>query len=155
MSESDSQELTFSIGETADLLGVSIPTIRAYEQRGLLIPMRRSARTHRRYSRRDLDRLRCIRKMIKEEKVSIAGITRLLALIPCWKVINCPPEGRDTCPAFLEHDAPCWAKTRRAAACASAQCRICPVYTDAANCDALKRTIARFTTGTDPDVAPT
>ena len=135
----------FTIGEAADLLGVSVPTLRAYEHHGLIIPLRGSTRQHRHYRADDLERLRCIRRMIQVEKVSIAGMRRLLALIPCWKIKDCPPQDRESCPAFLEHDAPCWAKTRRAGVCKNPQCRTCPVYSNSADCSTLKSTIAHYT----------
>jgi MerR family transcriptional regulator/heat shock protein HspR len=139
------QTQLFSIGEAADMLGVSIPTIRMYEREGLFISSRRDSR-HRRYTEADLDRLRCIRNMIRKEKVGIAGIRRLLALIPCWSIRNCPEEARMTCGAFKQNDAPCWMASNRSWLCKSAECRTCEVYAHAADCHTLKETIARFTT---------
>lgn len=134
----------FSIGEAADMLGVSIPTIRMYEREGLFITSRRDSR-HRRYTEADLERLRCIRNMIRREKVSIAGMRRLLALIPCWSIRNCPEDARQACNAYRQTDAPCWLASNRSWLCKSAECRSCEVYTHAADCHTLKDTIARYT----------
>ena len=75
----------YTIGEAADLIGVSVPTIRMYEREGLIIPLRKASR-HRLFADHDLQRIRCIRRTINTEKVSIAGIRRMMALIPCWKM---------------------------------------------------------------------
>ena len=96
-----------TIGEAADLLGISIPTIRMYEREGLIVPYRKRSK-HRRFSKNDVERIRCIRVMINAEKVSIAGIRRLLSLIPCWSIKQCPPKERAACDAFQLNEAPCW-----------------------------------------------
>jgi len=75
----------YTIGEASDLLGVSISTIRMYERKGLIIPLRKASR-HRIFSESDLERIRSIRRMIDTEKVSIAGIRRVMSLVPCWKM---------------------------------------------------------------------
>jgi MerR family transcriptional regulator/heat shock protein HspR len=134
----------YTIGETADLVGTSISTIRMYEREGLIIPNRRHS-GHRRFSGADIERIRCLRKMINEEKVSIAGIRHMLSLIPCWKIKNCTPEARESCPAFSSTEKPCWMLSGKSWECRSAECRECAVYTDVANCQTLKRTIATYT----------
>ncbi|HCV42207.1 MAG TPA: MerR family transcriptional regulator [Bacteroidetes bacterium] len=133
-----------TIGEAADILGVSVPTIRMYEREGLIIPYRKDS-GHRRFSGSDIERIRCLREMINEKKVSLAGIRHVLSLIPCWKIKNCPPDQRDACPAFTSTDKPCWMLSGKSWECRSADCRLCPVYTDIANCATLKQTIASHT----------
>ncbi len=135
----------YTIGEAADILGVSIPTIRMYEREGLIIPYRKNSK-HRRFAQSDIDRIRCIRNMINHDKVSIAGIRRLLSLIPCWSVKNCPEEERAACEAFTTHDTSCWMVSNKSWMCRSAECRDCSVYTDIGSCSKLKETIANFTT---------
>jgi MerR family transcriptional regulator, heat shock protein HspR len=142
-------EKTYTIGEAADVLGVSIPTLRLYEREGLIIPARRESK-HRRYAESDLNRIRCMRRMINEEKISIAGIRRMLSFIPCWNVKGCPSEIRQTCAAFNQHDGPCWTMSQKPWNCRSADCRLCPVYTEIANCTSLKQTITSFTTSVEP-----
>lgn len=137
-----------TIGEAADLLGVSVSTLRMYEREGLIITYRRGSK-HRRFSETDIERIRCMREMINKEKVSIAGIKRLLSLIPCWKIKNCPEEVQALCPAFKQHSDPCWMVSQKPWECKNAECRVCPVYTNVASCTTLKLTIAKFTlTGT-------
>lgn len=51
----------FSIGDLSRLTGVKIPTIRYYEQMGLIAAPERSEGNQRRYTRQELDRLSFIR----------------------------------------------------------------------------------------------
>ncbi len=136
-------ERLYTIGEAADLLEVSVQTIRYYESEGLVIPIRRNSR-HRRYTDGDLERIRCLRRTINRDKVSIAGIKHLLAVIPCWTIKNCAPAARESCRAYVEHNAPCWSATEKSWEYKSEQCRLCPVYTMTADCSNLKQTITRL-----------
>ncbi|MGA9115344.1 MAG: MerR family transcriptional regulator [Bacteroidota bacterium] len=131
----------YSIGEAAHLLGISISTIRMYEREGLIITARRDSR-HRRYAPGDIARIRCIRETIQKEKLGIAAIRRLLALIPCWKIAGCPDHERAFCGAFRQSAVPCWLASGRSRMCRSAECRSCRVYTDFTDCDSLKQAIA-------------
>ena len=133
-----------SIGEAADLLKVSVQTLRLYEREGLIIPYRRGSK-HRRYSVEDIERIRCLRRMLGEEKVSLAGIKSLLAMIPCWKIKDCPSTARESCPAFRQHSKPCWVISHRPWVCADANCRTCSVYTMVSDCQTLKRVISDLT----------
>jgi MerR family transcriptional regulator/heat shock protein HspR len=134
----------YTIGEAADVLGVSIPTLRLYEREGLIISYRRESK-HRRYSETDIERIRCMRIMIKKEKVSVEGIKRLLAMIPCWKIKECPDNVRTACPAFLQNEKPCWMASGKSWKCKSDECHECIVYTSITNCQMLKQTIAEQT----------
>ena len=139
----------YTIGEAADLVGVSVPTLRMYEREGLIIPEKlRSG--HRRYTEQDVERLRCIRKTIRDEKISIAGIRRILALIPCWRIKSCPAVERNVCAAFMFHNEPCWMASEKSWECKNADCRKCLVYTACTDCGTLKETIVAFTTGGTP-----
>ena len=51
------------IGEAADRVGLSIRTIRHYEDAGLVVPSARSEGGFRLYTEADLDRLRVIKRM--------------------------------------------------------------------------------------------
>ncbi|BAL88231.1 putative MerR-family transcriptional regulator [Actinoplanes missouriensis 431] len=51
------------IGEAADRVGLSIRTIRHYEEAGLVLPSARSEGGFRLYTEPDLDRLRVIKRM--------------------------------------------------------------------------------------------
>lgn len=128
----------YTIGEAADILGVSIQTLRLYEREGLIISIRRSTR-HRRYNGADLERVRALRKMINQDKISVAEIKRLLARIPCWSMRDCPQSVRDNCAAFQQEDKPCWLITDKPFDCRNAECHTCEVYTSSANAEFLKQ----------------
>jgi MerR family transcriptional regulator, heat shock protein HspR len=130
----------FTIGEAADLIGISVQTLRYYEQQGLIIPFHRGSK-HRRYSNHDIERIKCMRTMINQEKVSIEGIKRLLSLIPCWNIKGCSMESRVKCDAYQMHSTPCWMVTNKSKECKNAECRLCPVYTEITDCNKLKRVI--------------
>jgi MerR family transcriptional regulator, heat shock protein HspR len=134
----------YRISEAAALLGISIPTLRMYEREGLILPFRRGSK-HRRFSENDVQRIRNIRTMINTEKISIAGIKRLFALIPCWKIKSCSEELKQHCTAFNQHDEPCWMVMPKSLKCSNIDCRLCPVYKDLSDCADLKQLIARYT----------
>lgn len=136
--------ICYSIGEAADVLGVSVPTLRLYEREGLILPIRKSSR-HRLFTETDLDRVRSLRQMINHKKISIAGIRSLLSMIPCWKMMDCPEETRSHCPAFQSTDNPCWMVENKPSKCSRANCRSCTVYIQSADCNAVKQIVAQHT----------
>ena len=140
-----SEEIHYSIGEAADLLGVSVPTLRLYEREGLILPIRRSSK-HRLYREGDLERVRCLRETINHKKISIAGIRTLLSMIPCWKIKQCPEKARTSCPAYETSDRPCWMVENKPWKCSRSDCRSCAVYAETSNCDKLKQIITQYTT---------
>jgi DNA-binding transcriptional MerR regulator len=71
--------MIFSIGDLARETGVKVPTIRYYEDRGLLAPPRRSAGNQRRYDAAALDRLGFIRHA-RDLGFSLGAIAQLIAL---------------------------------------------------------------------------
>jgi MerR family transcriptional regulator/heat shock protein HspR len=142
---SPDREGPYTIGEVAEMLGVSVPTLRLYEREGLILPQRRES-GHRLYTERDIQRLHCIRRSITEDKVSIAGIRRLLSLIPCWVIKACSADSLSACPARRSHDAPCWTLAGRSAECTDVDCRSCSVYSSVEDCSNLKNLILSLTT---------
>jgi MerR family transcriptional regulator, heat shock protein HspR len=78
----DSNLSVLTISVAAQLVGISIHTIRMYEREGLILPYKVSGK-QRRYSVNDVERMQYIRHIINHEKMSIEGIRRMLALIPC------------------------------------------------------------------------
>lgn len=114
------------IGEVANFLGISIRTIHMYEREGLFIAYKNSAGT-RYFSQRDVDWLVNVRKMIKSG-ISIAGIRRLLSLIPCWEFKQCKHQGKQDCAVIVDDHAPCWANKEKQCTETAQECRECPVY---------------------------
>jgi DNA-binding transcriptional MerR regulator len=68
------------IGELADLTGTSAPTVRYYEQIGLLRPAPRQSGGQRVYTRDDVERLTFIRRC-REFDFSIEGVRALVTLM--------------------------------------------------------------------------
>jgi len=135
--ETDTRERLYSISEAAENLGLSVHTLRKYELNGLVLPQRSEGK-QRRYSSEDIDRLRCIHKAVNEEKVSIEGIRRMLSMVPCWAMIDCPQNDRKVCPAYLGSSGACWELKHQDTISASIECRLCSVYTESGSCDSLK-----------------
>lgn len=127
----------YTIGVAAEMLDVSVPTLRKYEEAHFIIPHRTES-GHRRYSSADIDILRCVRKLITTYGVSLNGIARLLALIPCWEIKGCSAQERNACDAYYNEDMPCWSAQVKQGICTEAECRTCPVYDTASNLSHLK-----------------
>ncbi len=133
----------YTISTTAELLGISIHTLRMYEREGLILPHKKES-GHRLYSQEDIERIQCIRKAINENKISIAGIKTIYSMIPCWSFINCSEEQREKCPAFNSHSQPCWSFKHTGNSCFRTDCKKCPVYKDHAECKNIKHSITQL-----------
>lgn len=72
-------EPVYVISVAADLADLHPQTLRAYEREELLTPARTSGNT-RRYSQRDIDRLRFIRHLTQEEGLNLSGVRVVLDL---------------------------------------------------------------------------
>lgn len=68
------------IGEVADAVGLSLRTIRHYEEVGVVVPSGRSTGGFRLYTDDDVDRLRMVRRM-KPLDLSLEEIREVLALL--------------------------------------------------------------------------
>ena len=68
----------YVISVAADLIGCHPRTLRIYEERGLLSPMRR--RRIRLYSERDIQRVRLIRYLTEERGLNLAGVRMILEI---------------------------------------------------------------------------
>ncbi|MFA8343780.1 MAG: MerR family transcriptional regulator [Rhodothermaceae bacterium] len=127
------QEYIHKIGKTAELAGISVHTLRMYEKEGLIIPFQKESK-QRRYSEKDVERILCIRKAINDDKMNIEGIRRLLSLIPCWKITDCPENRRKKCEAFHSSSKPCWQTD-----CKNGNdCVNCTVYRDFCSGESVK-----------------
>ena len=73
------ERAVYIISVAAELAGVHPQTLRIYERKGLLRPKRTSGNT-RRYSQRDIDRLRTIQELTQEEGVNLAGVKRIMQM---------------------------------------------------------------------------
>ena len=69
----------YIISVAAELAGVHPQTLRTYERKGLLTPKRTAGGT-RRYSERDVARVRLIQQLTQDEGINLAGVLRILEL---------------------------------------------------------------------------
>ena len=83
----------FIISVAAELAGVHPQTLRVYERKGLVQPSRTSGNT-RRYSQRDIDRLRRIQELTNEG-INLAGVLRIMELEVVIDQLRSVVEGRD------------------------------------------------------------
>lgn len=133
-----------SIGDAAQLLGISINLLRLYEAEGLVLPAR-SGSNQRRYSRLDLERVMCIRHAIQNEKMTMSAIRRLMAMVPCWNIIGCSEKDRANCAAFYGTVQACWNYKHKDNTCATRVCRDCEVYRSSGDCSRIKELILNAT----------
>jgi MerR family transcriptional regulator/heat shock protein HspR len=77
--ESQDDRAVYVISVAAELAGVHPQTLRIYERKGLLRPQR-TAGNSRRYSARDIARLRMIQRLTQEEGVNLAGVRMIVAM---------------------------------------------------------------------------
>ena len=133
-------EPIYPIRTAAKLLNISVHTLRMYEKEKLIIPFKKSS-SHRLYSQSDINRIKCIRSAINDDKISISGIKTIYSMMPCWEVIGCSKKDKSNCSAFLLHSGPCWAVKGNDTICASKDCRKCSVYQDYGECGSIKKFI--------------
>jgi len=134
----------YTLEKAAGRLGISVHTLRSYERAGLILPHEKVA-GRRMYSDLDLERLLCIRRAINQDKIGIAGIQRIQALIPCWDVIGCSSADRENCEAYRSHTRGCWAHRHTENICAGRDCRSCEVYIESVDCSKIKEHIINAT----------
>lgn len=112
----------YAIGVAAEILGVHPRTLRIYEQKNLLLPARRA--NWRYFSERDLVWARGIQYFLHDVGMSVTGLQRVLALIPCWELLCCTEAQRQACPKATDKRNPCWAVAPRP----DNKCYKCSVY---------------------------
>ena len=88
----------FPIGTAASMLEVHPRTLRIYEDEGLVKPHRKGGRRY--YSLNDIQWIKCLRHMIHDQGISIAGIKKLMEYTACWNIVDCPMEKRKKCTAY-------------------------------------------------------
>jgi MerR family transcriptional regulator/heat shock protein HspR len=130
-------EPCLTIGMAAQELRVAVQTLRMYENSGLILPAR-STSGRRLYSMKDMEKLRCIRKLITEEGLNISGIRKVLSLIPCWQYKGGIDEDCLDCQAYREAIGPCWNVRNVGKKCRQADCRLCGTYQIYLSCKNIK-----------------
>lgn len=127
----------YPIGIIAKKFGISVHTLRLYESEGLIIPYKTES-NRRLYSNADVHRIQCIRGMIEKKGLNFAGIKWALSMIPCWDLLPCSEEDRQSCDAYSDSNQPCWNVPHKAAKCTNVDCRDCHVYQGLSNCSNFK-----------------
>lgn len=77
--EVDPDEAVYVISIAAELADMHPQTLRGYERKGLVRPARTDGNT-RRYSWRDVERLRLIQRLTQQEGLNLAGVHKVLDL---------------------------------------------------------------------------
>ena len=77
--EMDDTAPVFVISVAAQLAGMHPQTLRTYDRIGLVQP-RRTAKRGRRYSARDIAKLRLVQRLSQDEGINLEGIRRILAM---------------------------------------------------------------------------
>jgi len=116
----------FPISVAAKLLDVHPRTLRIYEEEGLLKPFRQGNKRF--FSNDDVEWVRCLRRLIHDEGISIPGVKKLLELTPCWEIKNCPEDVRSNCTAFVDKSEPCWQQAKVYCAREPSQCENCEIF---------------------------
>ena len=106
-STASSRRPVYPISVAAELAGVHPRTLYMYEKQQLLLPARRGK--WRFYSEDDLAWIRVIRYLLHEGGINIAGLQRLLALMPCTDIRKLSTEKCCACPKIRNRSMPCWA----------------------------------------------
>src|SRR5919199_4802075 len=75
----DSDAPVFVISVAAQLAGMHPQTLRTYDRIGLVQP-RRTPKRGRRYSARDITKLRLVQRLSQDEGINLEGIRRILAM---------------------------------------------------------------------------
>jgi MerR family transcriptional regulator/heat shock protein HspR len=87
----------YVISIAAEITGLHPRTLRIYEERGLLSPMRRNR--IRLYSDRDIERVRMIRQLIDAYRLNLAGVRLILEV---YERLNLSSDGVDAVEWLIE-----------------------------------------------------
>ena len=134
---SDKSRPVYTIGVAADIIGVSVHTLRMYENEGLILPSRTKSK-RRLYSQIDIERLQCIRVMIEDHGFNLAGIKAQMSMAPCWEIKGCSENDRLACEAYATALEPCWMVKIKSDACHEENCAECMVYREVTICGNMK-----------------
>ena len=78
----EKQPILYPIGLVAKMFGISVATLRLYESEGLILPQK-SPGQHRSFTEDDIKRIACIRSMITEKGLNLAGVRMVFSALPC------------------------------------------------------------------------
>ncbi len=133
-------EPVLTIGTVAAKLGISVQSVRLYEQEGLVLPHKSKA-GHRMFSLHDLERLKCVREMLTTGGLNINGVRRLMSMVPCWDYKGGLDDDCKNCPVYYETTGPCWTRGDVGPKCQLVDCRDCAVYRLEISCKKMKEIV--------------
>lgn len=113
----------YPMGAASKILDVHPRTLRIYEAEGLIKPFRQGGK--RIFSKNDLKRVECLRKLIHEDNISIPGLKKLLEYAPCWKINDCPKEIYTKCKELTNKKRNCWEFSKKVC---NKSCKCCEEY---------------------------
>ena len=108
----DSNRPVYTLGMASQLSGTPAHSIRQYIDMGLLIPFKLESKRHL-FSRNDIDRLRLIRKLIRDKGLNFSGVRALMAITPRRAMRECSGEDRSSCGAYSKNFQPCWESSEK------------------------------------------
>jgi MerR family transcriptional regulator/heat shock protein HspR len=120
----DENKPVYIISAAADLLDVHSRTLYLYEEKGLLVPVRKGNRRF--YSTNDLRWIYALRYLVHERGINLEGIRQLLALKAQWAYEQDYEKELPECQDWVGPRAPCWEEGME-----RFNCHDCPVYADA------------------------
>jgi len=91
----DHAEPVYTIGIAAKFLKVCPDTLRIWERKSLIKPVRLGK--NRFYSQCDIEQLEYIKDLLQRKKINIQGVKSLLNFTRCWELKKCKPRERDIC----------------------------------------------------------
>jgi MerR family transcriptional regulator, heat shock protein HspR len=127
----------YTLSTTSSLSGIPVHSIRQYIDKGLIIPFKKESNRNL-FSQVDILRLKYIENLLNEDGLNIAGIRKLLSIIPCWTVRDCSKAEREKCQAYQSDSKPCWESSEKGTLCKNTSCRECDVYRIVENYDDIK-----------------
>lgn len=123
----DDNSPVYTLGVAAQLADTPAHSIRQYIDMGLLLPYKLESKRHL-FSRNDIERLKLIKKLIRDKGLNFSGVRTLMAMIPCWAIRECSEEDRTMCDAYADNFQPCWEASKKGRRCKNMNCRECEVY---------------------------
>jgi len=85
----------YTIGIAAKFLKVCADTLRIWEKKGLIKPVRLGK--NRFYSQCDLERLEYIKDLTQKKRINLQGVKNILNISRCWDLKKCQPKQREAC----------------------------------------------------------
>lgn len=95
------KEPVYTIGIAAKMLKVCPTTLRIWERKNLIKPVRIGK--NRFYSKCDMDMLEDIKELIQKKRINIEGVRNILKTRRCWEIKKCKTKDRESCPVYLQY----------------------------------------------------